>query len=87
MDLLADVDSTPPARSTDVPADPYPVEDLELDLRWWAAANYLTVGQIYLQDDALLARPLTRTATSSPGCSATGAPAPACRRSTSSSTG
>jgi xylulose-5-phosphate/fructose-6-phosphate phosphoketolase len=40
-------------------ADPYPVEDLELDLRWWAAANYLTVGQIYLQDDALLDRPLT----------------------------
>jgi xylulose-5-phosphate/fructose-6-phosphate phosphoketolase len=39
--------------------DPYPVEELELDLRWWAAANYLTVGQIYLQDDALLDRPLT----------------------------
>jgi xylulose-5-phosphate/fructose-6-phosphate phosphoketolase len=58
MDLLADVVSTPPAPSTDVPADPYPVEDLELDLRWWAAANYLTVGQIYLQDDALLTRPL-----------------------------
>jgi xylulose-5-phosphate/fructose-6-phosphate phosphoketolase len=58
MDLLADVVSTPPAPSTDVPADPYPLEDLELDLRWWAAANYLTVGQIYLQDDALLTRPL-----------------------------
>ncbi|GAB4079197.1 phosphoketolase family protein [Modestobacter muralis] len=39
--------------------DPYPVEELELDLRWWAAANYLTVGQIYLADDALLDRPLT----------------------------
>ena len=39
--------------------DPYPVEELDLDLRWWAAANYLTVGQIYLQDDALLDRPLT----------------------------
>jgi xylulose-5-phosphate/fructose-6-phosphate phosphoketolase len=39
--------------------DPYPVEELELDLRWWAAANYLTVGQIYLKDDALLDRPLT----------------------------
>ena len=38
--------------------DPYPAEELELDLRWWAAANYLTVGQIYLQDDALLTRPL-----------------------------
>jgi xylulose-5-phosphate/fructose-6-phosphate phosphoketolase len=39
--------------------DPYPVEELELDLRWWAAANYLTVGQIYLADNALLDRPLT----------------------------
>ncbi len=27
----------------------YAPEDLRLDLRWWAAANYLTVGQIYLQ--------------------------------------
>ena len=29
------------------------------DLDWWAAANYLTVGQIYLQDNPLLRRPLT----------------------------
>ena len=48
----------------DGPAEPaqpsthYPVHDLELDLRWWAAANYLTVGQIYLRDNALLRRPL-----------------------------
>ena len=27
---------------------------------WWRAANYLTVGQIYLLDDPLLTRPLTR---------------------------
>ena len=26
---------------------------------WWRAANYLTVGQIYLRDNALLTRPLT----------------------------
>lgn len=26
--------------------------------RWWRAANYLSVGQIYLQDDATLDRPL-----------------------------
>jgi xylulose-5-phosphate/fructose-6-phosphate phosphoketolase len=39
--------------------DPYPEEELELDLRWWAAANYLTVGQIYLAENALLDRPLT----------------------------
>lgn len=38
---------------------PYAPEDLGLDLRWWAAANYLTVGQIYLRDNALLREPLT----------------------------
>ena len=38
---------------------PYAPEDLQLDLRWWAAANYLTVGQIYLRDNALLRDPLT----------------------------
>ncbi|MGZ6792489.1 MAG: phosphoketolase family protein, partial [Mycobacteriales bacterium] len=25
---------------------------------WWRACNYLTVGQIYLQDNALLTEPL-----------------------------
>ena len=33
-------------------------EDLELLNRYWAAANYLTVAQIYLQDNPLLERPL-----------------------------
>ncbi|MBN9239099.1 MAG: phosphoketolase [Micrococcales bacterium 70-64] len=28
---------------------------------WWRAANYLTVGQIYLRDNALLRRPLQAT--------------------------
>lgn len=28
--------------------------------RWWRAATYLSVGQIYLRDDATLARPLSR---------------------------
>ena len=37
----------------------YSPDDLELDLRWWAAANYLTVGQIYLRDNPLLREPLT----------------------------
>src|SRR3954464_13876678 len=27
---------------------------------WWRAANYLSVGQIYLQDNALLRQPLER---------------------------
>lgn len=43
---------------------------------YWRAANYLTVGQIYLLDNPLLREPLAPS-TSSPGCSATGAPAPA----------
>ena len=36
----------------------YTDDDLALDLRWWDAANYLTVGQIYLLDNALLREPL-----------------------------
>ena len=28
--------------------------DLDLDLRWWNAANYLTVAQIYLKSNPLL---------------------------------
>jgi xylulose-5-phosphate/fructose-6-phosphate phosphoketolase len=36
----------------------YGPDELDLDLRWWAAANYLTVGQIYLRDNALLREPL-----------------------------
>jgi xylulose-5-phosphate/fructose-6-phosphate phosphoketolase len=40
------------------PADVYTDADLTLDLRWWAAANLLTVGQIYLQANPLLRDPL-----------------------------
>jgi xylulose-5-phosphate/fructose-6-phosphate phosphoketolase len=32
----------------------YPDDQTKLDLRWWAAANYLTVAQIYLLDNPLL---------------------------------
>jgi xylulose-5-phosphate/fructose-6-phosphate phosphoketolase len=38
----------------------YTDADLDLDLRWWAAANFLTVGQIYLQANPLLREPLRR---------------------------
>jgi xylulose-5-phosphate/fructose-6-phosphate phosphoketolase len=31
------------------------IEDLD---RWWRAANYLSVGQIYLLDNPLLREPL-----------------------------
>ncbi|PSL37154.1 xylulose-5-phosphate/fructose-6-phosphate phosphoketolase [Labedella gwakjiensis] len=39
-----------------------PLTDESLDRidAWWRAANYLSVGQIYLLDDPLLRRPLTR---------------------------
>ncbi|MEJ7650797.1 MAG: phosphoketolase family protein [Nakamurella sp.] len=33
-------------------------EAVAADLRWWDAANYLTIGQIYLQDNPLLRQPL-----------------------------
>ena len=35
------------------------VADLAAVDAWWRAANYLSVGQVFLQDDALLERPLT----------------------------
>ncbi len=37
----------------------YSEGDRALDLRWWAAANYLTVAQIYLKENPLLRQPLT----------------------------
>jgi xylulose-5-phosphate/fructose-6-phosphate phosphoketolase len=40
-------------------AETYADGDRELDLRWWAAANYLTVAQIYLKSNPLLRDPLT----------------------------
>ena len=39
-------------------ASTHPVPDLELLDAWWRAANYLSVGQIYLLDNPLLRRPL-----------------------------
>ena len=44
--------------------------------RYWRAANYLTVGQIYLQDEPAAARAARGPSTSSRACSATGAPRP-----------
>src|SRR5690349_21664047 len=40
--------------------EPGPLSPSELDAidAWWRAANYLSVGQIYLQDNPLLAEPL-----------------------------
>ena len=40
-------------------ARPLGEDELRLIDAWWRAANYLSVGQIYLLDNALLARPLS----------------------------
>ena len=42
-------------------ADLARLDDAELAAldAWWRADNYLTIGQIYLKDNALLRRPLT----------------------------
>src|SRR5918911_1403086 len=41
-----------------VGAEPYPDAELDLDLRWWATANFLTAAQIYLLANPLLREPL-----------------------------
>jgi xylulose-5-phosphate/fructose-6-phosphate phosphoketolase len=40
-------------------------DELELVDRWWRAANYLSVGQIYLRSNPLLREPLTAAHTKS----------------------
>ena len=52
---------TQQASDTAGPDRPTPLSPDDLDLldRYWRAANYLSVGQIYLLDDPLLRRPLT----------------------------
>ncbi len=52
---------------------PLSPRELELIDAYWRAANYLSVGQIYLLDNPLLREPL-RPSTSSRACSATSAP-------------
>src|ERR1700709_1764054 len=62
IDLLA----TPHAAESAVTAwqvqDPCTPTDAELQQLnlWWRAANYLSLGQIYLLDNPLLRRPLSR---------------------------
>ncbi|WP_092964258.1 phosphoketolase [Agromyces sp. CF514] len=45
------------AEGTGEPLDEQTLEQLNT---WWRAANYLSIGQIYLLDNPLLRRPLTR---------------------------
>ena len=53
--------------------NPISQKELKLMDAYWRAANYLSVGQIYLLDNPLLKKPLRRNM-SSRGCSVTGAP-------------
>lgn len=48
--------------TTNVSVSALPLSTAELDQldAWWRAANYLSVGQIYLLDNPLLRRPLSR---------------------------
>ena len=46
------------ANSATVSARPLDAEELRLLDAYWRAANYLSVGQIYLLDNPLLRRPL-----------------------------
>src|SRR6476469_9490809 len=47
----------PPPRPA-APAGPLSPELLDRMIRYWSAANYLTIGQIYLQENPLLREPL-----------------------------
>ena len=65
VDTSADDDSggngetvAPTGYHLDAAQGPLDPEELRLLDAWWRAANYLSVGQIYLMDNPLLARPL-----------------------------
>jgi xylulose-5-phosphate/fructose-6-phosphate phosphoketolase len=49
--------ATPPAKKPGGPLSPELVDKMQ---RYWSAANYLCVGQIYLLDNPLLREPLTK---------------------------
>ena len=66
-----------PATRADVtasPRGPLSPDELKKMDAYWRAANYLSVGQIYLYDNPLLKTAADHRSTSSRGCSATGAP-------------
>jgi len=60
--------------STDVSPAPLSADELRKLDAYWHAANYLSVGQIYLLDNPLLRESLCAWSTSSRGCWAIGAP-------------
>ena len=52
------VQSAPHVTDSAVPAGPLSRAELDLIDAYWRAANYLSVGQIYLLDNPLLREPL-----------------------------
>ena len=62
-----------PEGSKAAAAGPLSAEELRKMHAYWRAANYLSVGQIYLMDNPL-PRSRCGSSTSSRGCWATGAP-------------
>ena len=50
--------ASPATQAGRVGADPLSPEQLDRIQRYWQAANYLTIGQIYLQENPLLREPL-----------------------------
>ena len=59
-----------------VPQGPLSAEELRKMDAYWRAANYLSVGQIYLLDNPLLRRPLQMDDISNPACWGIGEPRP-----------
>ncbi|HEY3211300.1 MAG TPA: phosphoketolase family protein [Actinomycetota bacterium] len=55
---MKDTDARSSSRTNSPPADPLSNDELDLIDAYWRAANYLSVGQIYLLDNPLLAEPL-----------------------------
>ena len=58
----AEVDGRAPVAQAPPAVGPLSGESLERMHRYWEAANYLTVGQIYLKDNPLLREPLAARA-------------------------
>ncbi|MCA9861252.1 MAG: hypothetical protein KC438_16105, partial [Thermomicrobiales bacterium] len=54
--VATDAAPPPPPKAS----GPIPSDLLDKMLRYWDASNYLTVGQIYLQNNPLLREPLTK---------------------------
>jgi xylulose-5-phosphate/fructose-6-phosphate phosphoketolase len=60
MPKLQTLEETPVGSAQSSSSRPLSDEQLRKMHAYWRAANYLTVGQIYLKDNPLLERPLTR---------------------------